>query len=412
MIKQGLRYIHGFVQIQFHGKETERFLNLCAAGDLTLWKIQKGTDAQTACMSVADFRKIRPAARKTKTKVRIVKRYGLPFFFWRSRKRKAFFLGMVLFLLLIYLLSLRIWNIHVEGNTIYSTRTILVCLEENNVYHGIAKRKVDCPEIAALLRKQFPRLIWVSARIEGTRLLVEVKENREDVLLEQEAAQEKEPCDIVAHRDGRVISIVTRSGVPRVSAGQTFKKGDILVSGTLEIKNDAQEVTGYEYVTADADIWVFLSYSYYDEFSRQYTQRIYTGEDSRGFFFNAFSYRFDFGLRPDGDVRYDQITDTRTVCLTENFVLPFSYGTTQIRPYEIRKKTYTKEEAIQKANRRLYTFLKNLTQKGVEIYRKDVKIDTSANMCVMKGKILVKEMMRETSPVEKREVTKERTSDT
>ena len=55
MIKQGLRYIHGFVQIQFHGKETERFLNLCAAGDLTLWKIQKGTDAQTACMSVADF---------------------------------------------------------------------------------------------------------------------------------------------------------------------------------------------------------------------------------------------------------------------------------------------------------------------------------------------------------------------
>ena len=271
---------------------------------------------------------------------------------------------------------------------------------------------MDCPEIAALLRKQFPRLIWVSARIEGTRLLVEVKENREDVLLEQEAAQEKEPCDIVAHRDGRVISIVTRSGVPRVSAGQTFKKGDILVSGTLEIKNDAQEVTGYEYVTADADIWAFLSYSYYDEFSRQYTQRIYTGEDSRGFFFNAFSYRFDFGLRPDGDVRYDQITDTRTVCLTENFVLPFSYGTTQIRPYEIRKKTYTKEEAIQKANRRLYTFLKNLTQKGVEIYRKDVKIDTSANMCVMKGKILVKEMMRETSPVEKREVTKERTSDT
>ena len=159
MIKQGLRYIHGFVQIQFHGKETERFLNLCAAGDLTLWKIQKGTDAQTACMSVADFRQIRPAARKTKTKVRIVKRYGLPFFFWRSRKRKAFFLGMVLFLLLIYLLSLQIWNIHVEGNTIYSTRTILACLEENNVYHGIAKRKVDCPEIAALLRKQFPRLI-------------------------------------------------------------------------------------------------------------------------------------------------------------------------------------------------------------------------------------------------------------
>ena len=55
------------------------------------------------------------------------------------------------------------------------------------------------------------------------------------------------------------MSIVTRSGVPLVKVGDQFKKGDILVSGTLEIKNDAQETIGYEYTSADADLYARTS---------------------------------------------------------------------------------------------------------------------------------------------------------
>lgn len=412
VVKQGLRYIHGYLQIVIQGEETERFLNLCSAGGVTLWNIRQEPEGQTAYMSIADFKTLRPAARKTKTKVRILKRYGLPFFFQRNRKRKAFFLGIFLFCFLIYLLSLRIWNIHVEGNTAYSTQTILTFLEENEIYHGISKKDVNCSGIAAMLRRQFPDITWVSARIEGTRLILEMKENLENRDQEEDTVEDEKPCDIVAPKAGKIVSIITRAGVPQVTQGQTFKKGDILVSGTIEIKNDAQEVTGYEYVAADADIYADTTYSYYDEFPLNYKERVYTGENSRNFFFTAFQYRIDLGFPPSDDLTYDQITTTSFVYLTENFLLPFSYGTTETCPYRILNKKYTREEAQEKANAHLYTFLKNLTQKGVEIYRKDVKIDTSANTCVMKGKIFVKEKLLETSPVKEKEVTKERTSDT
>ncbi|MGI6010395.1 MAG: sporulation protein YqfD [Ruminococcus sp.] len=412
MVKQGLRYIHGYLQIRFSGEETERFLNLCSSSDMTLWNIQKEPDCQTAYLSIEDFRNLRPAARKTKTKVRILRRYGLPFFFQRNRKRKAFFLGILIFAFLIYLLSLRIWNIHVEGNSAYSTQTILTYLEENDVFHGISKKDVNCSEIAAMLRRHFPDLTWVSARIEGTRLILEMKENHENKTDADDTDQPEQPCDIVAPKSGKIVSIITRRGVPQVQEGQSFEKGDILVSGAIEIKNDAQEVTGYEYVAADADIYADTAYSYYDEFPMDYQERRYTGENSRSFFFTAFQYRIDFGFPPAKDIQYDQITSTSPVYLTENFLLPFSYGTTETRPYEVLEKKYTEEEALEKANGHLYTFLKNLTQKGVEIYRKDVKIDTSANTCVMKGKIYVKEKILKTSPTEKKEVTKERTSDT
>lgn len=411
VVKQGLRYIHGYLQIVIQGEETERFLNLCSAGGVTLWNIRQEPEGQTAYMSIADFKTLRPAARKTKTKVRILKRYGLPFFFQRNRKRKAFFLGIFLFCFLIYLLSLRIWNIHVEGNTAYSTQTILTFLEENEIYHGISKKDVNCSGIAAMLRRQFPDITWVSARIEGTRLILEMKENLEN-RDQEDTVEDEKPCDIVAPKAGKIVSIITRAGVPQVTQGQTFKKGDILVSGAIEIKNDAQEVTGYEYVAADADIYADTTYSYYDEFPLNYKERVYTGENSRNFFFTAFQYRIDLGFLPSDDLTYDQITTTSFVYLTENFLLPFSYGTTETCPYRILNKKYTREEAQEKANAHLYTFLKNLTQKGVEIYRKDVKIDTSANTCVMKGKIFVKEKLLETSPVKEKEVTKERTSDT
>ena len=165
MVKQVVRYIKGYVAVRFSGKEKERFLNLCSVNHLILWNMEHVEKGYTAYMSIEDFKKLRPIARKTKTKVRIIRRFGLPFFFQKSKKRKAFFLGILLFCATIYLLSLRIWNIHVEGNITYSTSTILEYLEEHEVYHGISKQKINCSEIASMLRKNFTDITWVSAKV-------------------------------------------------------------------------------------------------------------------------------------------------------------------------------------------------------------------------------------------------------
>ncbi|MCB6775682.1 sporulation protein YqfD, partial [Phocaeicola dorei] len=87
--------------------------------------------------------------------------------------------------------------------------------------------------------------------IDGSRLKIQIKEN-EDTF--QEVQKEEKPCDLIAEQDGVITMMVTRSGVPMVHVGDQVKKGDILVSGRIEVCNDAKEVVEYQYEQADADI--------------------------------------------------------------------------------------------------------------------------------------------------------------
>ena len=126
----------------------------------------------------------------------------MPFFFQKSRKRKAFFLGVLLFVGLLYLLSCFIWNIHVDGNYANSTYSILEFLETRGIRHGIPKSRVDCAEIAAAIREEFSNVTWVSAKMEGTRLILELKENVDGYRADESPAEDQSPCDLVAAEDG------------------------------------------------------------------------------------------------------------------------------------------------------------------------------------------------------------------
>ena len=72
-------------------------------------------------VSVKDYRKLRPFARKTGTKIILLEKYGVPFFLHRFRKRKIFFGGMAACIVLVYVMSLFVWNIHIEGNVMQNS---------------------------------------------------------------------------------------------------------------------------------------------------------------------------------------------------------------------------------------------------------------------------------------------------
>ena len=115
-----LRYLSGYVCVELTGYATERFLNLCTNHDINLWNMDHKEDTYTFCMSLEDFRKIRPMVKKTRTKIRITKRCGLPFFLYRYRKRKMFLLGLLLCVGIVYAFSCYVWNIEICGNSTLS----------------------------------------------------------------------------------------------------------------------------------------------------------------------------------------------------------------------------------------------------------------------------------------------------
>ena len=61
-------------------------------------------------------------------------------------------------------------------------------------------------------------------------------------------------ADLIAAHDGKVISIVTREGTPQVHAGAKVKKGDVLISGKVEVIGDSDVIQNIRFVRAKGTV--------------------------------------------------------------------------------------------------------------------------------------------------------------
>lgn len=402
-----LRFVSGYVLLLIEGEQAERFLNLCRARKIRLRGLKRRDECSvTVLLSVRDFFMLRPLRKKTGVRLRIMEKHGLPFFFYRNRKRKAFFLGILLGFCIMVLLSTHIWNIHVTGNIKNSTPEILLFLEQQGIRHGIAKSKVNCSEIAAMVRKQYPEITWVSARMEGTRLILTVQEGK---MAQAKAGGADTPCNISADVEGVIVKMITRKGLPLFKPGDTCKKGDVLVLGRLDIMNDSQEPVRYEYVHADADIYVSRDISYYHEFSMDYETTIPTGEERKSFYLKVGNLFFDAsGKRRENWRRVTQEIPWR---ITENFYLPVRLGKIRETACKNIHATYTDAQAKKLARKHLHLFEEKLIQKGVQISENNVKIEIDGTVCVSRGTLKVIEKTGKETSVETLEQPQERTAE-
>lgn len=220
------------MQVQITGPSWGRFLNLCTLRGLCLRNVVYKENGCQAEMSISDFRQIRQPARKSRTRVRIIRREGLPFFLYRYRKRKLLPAGMAAGILLMLFLSAFIWDIQIQGNQAETKEELIRFLEDEGVYFGTWKERIDCRELAASMRRQFKNFTWVSVKIQGTQLCIDVQENKNiaetDIVKEKNAenqTSESGACqDLVSDVDGIVESIFTRRGIPHVKNGMEVKK--------------------------------------------------------------------------------------------------------------------------------------------------------------------------------------------
>lgn len=388
MVKELLQYKKGSLRIRVTGGSYDRFLNLCANHGIALWNLEYHDGAYEMDISLAGFRMLRPLARKSSSKIRILKRNGLPFFLYRYRKRKMLFAGMIFGLVLMYGMSLFLWNIDIEGNQKITDGQIFRYLETVQIKNGARLSQIDCKELSAMLRKEFEEFTWVSVKQEGTRLLVQVKENTDAAEAAAEYTDET-PSDLVADKNGTIVSMITRKGVPQVSAGDVVKKGDLLVKGVLEIVNDGGEVTGHQFCHSDADILIKTSYEYLDRIAVTRKEKKYTGRKKSEYYVKAGKYLFSLPLGRNTFSACDTVTDVNQLCLFQNFYLPVSIGKKEYLEYENVTVTLDENRAVSEAENNLYKFLAEIQEKGVQIFENNVKIEFDERYCVAKGSVIL-----------------------
>ncbi len=388
MLKQIGKYLRGYLKIKISGYSPERFLNLCKHKEIEMWGLEAKSNTYEMYMTVKGFRKLKPILRKTRTRITILERYGVPFFFYKYRKRKLFFCGIFLCVMIIFTLSRFIWNIDVKGNQTITDEVVIEYLETTGVFHGMKRSDVDCEKIDTGIRKNFNEIIWVSASLEGCNIIVQVKENTDTFQVSQ---TEENPTDLIATAEGTILEIVTRSGVPCVKEGDAVKTGDILVSGTVEVINDAGEVVREDYKAADADVYAEVIIPYEDSCETIYQEKVYTNKRHKLVYMNLFGYHIGLGIKNNETKNYEIISEETQLKLNQNFKLPIYFGKNQGKGYELQKRERTKEEKEIILNHNLEIYCKELEESGIVILEKQIELIEDKAGTKAKGYFKVKQ---------------------
>ena len=400
------------------GEETLRFVNLCRNNGIELRHLVRRENAIQMEIDAKNFKKLRPLVRKTHVKIHILNRHGPAFFFYRHKRRWWFLLGMTVFAGMIYILSLFVWRIDIDGNRKYTDALILQALAQMDVKTGCRKSEIDLPEIEEELRIMYNEITWVSASIAGPKLQIELREgdlkisgssgggqtgnvkrveNRENNPKTQNGESETDlPANLVADEDAIITNLVVRRGTVAVRYGDEVKKGDVLIEGKVYIYNEDETLKKVDYLTAEGDVFGKYQELYEKHYQRKHEERSYKGKNYREL--GVAIVGKSFCLPVWENILKKQLEENtlsevwswkKQFRLTPTFYLPFALEYTEYVPYENVVEEYTDEVIKKMAEEELQKYLNELEKKGVQIISNSVTISLDADGGHVKGTLIL-----------------------
>ena len=381
-----LRFLRGFYKIKISGYSPERFFNLCRINGIVLWDIIPVQDFFECKIKHCDFKKIDAFLEKTRVEAVILEEFGLPFFMQKNKKRKIFFAGIIITLVFLYGMTFFIWSFSFEGNETISDDILLRFVHALDVEYGTRKDKIDIQMLEEEIREYFDSVSWVSVRILGTKLVVNVKEN---YVPQNNNNREIIQDDLYAGTDGIVVNMITRKGVPQVKVGSEVKAGDKLVSGEIPIFDNDGNVVSYDYVDADADVTIRTKYPIHREISRYYKHKNYTGNEYRVPYLRFGQNYMSLRIFDKQFALYDVVMEEHTNPIFAEFSIPVFWGVRRYCEYVEIEDLYGDEEGTIILKNFLDKTMKELNEKGVQIIENNVKIETGSQYLKLTGYLLI-----------------------
>ena len=361
-----LSYIIGYVNIRVESYFLERFINICISKKIFLWNIKRRKSTILyANVSVKDYKRLKKITRKTKSRVKIERKKGLPFLLHKYRKRKIF-LGFFVFVFIgLIVTSNFIWNIEITGNVEISKEEIIEVLNQNGLKVGIIKNKIDSNLLINNVRLQRDDIAWMGISMKGTNAIIEIKETDKA----PEIINENEYCNIVSNKNASITKINVQNGTTAVNIGDIVKEGDVLVLGYMEGK-----YTGIRYVHSSADIEAKVWYSKKDKFYFSQEINVPTGATEQKYSLNLNNFKINLYKTLSKFQNYDTINESKKLMLFSNFYLPIEIIKTTNYEYEKQNKTYTEEELIETGTKQLEEQLLQQIESKESILNKQVNV--------------------------------------
>ena len=374
LIKILFNYIIGYIRISIEGYYIERFINICRNNKIAIWKLKRDKNVKLELnVGVRDLRKIVKIAKKTQCKMKILKKRGFPFLFNKYRKRKIFFVFLLIIIILLAITSNFVWNIDVMIENNEQMENIYQDVVNSGLSIGKLKSKINTKEIINKVRLDRDDIAWIGIELKGTNAVVKVVK----ATAKPDIVDENDYCSIVSDKQGIITKISAQNGTIAAKVGDTVNIGTPLINGWMEGK-----FTGIRYVHAKGEIEAKVWHTKSKKIPYNTTERKETGNIENKYKIKINNFEINLSKRLSKFEIYDTIDTEKKIKIFSDFYLPISLVKITNKEIKEEQKNYTIEEAknigIQELQEELDNEIENkenIVNKIINTYEKEEGIE-------------------------------------
>ncbi|MFL0267837.1 sporulation protein YqfD [Candidatus Clostridium radicumherbarum] len=361
------RIKRGRVTVEAESHKPEKFVNFLWRSGVHIKNIHKISITTIILdINLKDFNKVKEAALKTNTNIRILENKGISFFILKLKRRIALFCGIFIFAGLIYYLSGFIWKIDIKTEDNLTPYEIRQQLTAFGIVPGIRKSSFNVYELEDKMIKNNNNIMYLKTSIEGSRLLVSAYEK----IPPPSTIEDNIPCNLVAKKDGQIIRVFTSAGTSIVKPNEMVRSGQLLVKG-----EQGKEGNVYN-VHAKGEVYAKTFYDASKEVAFKGVKKVRTGNKIENYYIEIFGKRIYFKNSLNKFKTYDKIVEKSNIIKSETF-------------YETVETKYILEpnEIIDTAAAQLYAKLTESFDKSVKVL--DKKVISEVNGDNYKVRVLI-----------------------
>lgn len=276
---------------------------------------------------------------------KVNKRKGVPVLWKTYRYRAGLLTGMVLFILLLQIAPLFLWQINITGLDRLNSEYVMDLLRDAGVRVGAFSPSIDRDEVYANVLYASDDISWISVNIRGSSANVEIVERK----LTPTAEVMADGANIVAAKDGQVIDAKITRGRRIAENGTVVQAGALLVSGVYDTVK-----MGTRFVYADAVVLAKVNDVYAIEIPLSNTKREYGEEQTLEMSLKMFGKSINiFKNYSQETENYDTINRKNPLPIADLDKLPLFLETVVALPFSEVPVTLTESEALERAERAL-----------------------------------------------------------